>query len=185
MVKTESWGAAWHMLKHKLVLFLFILIAGCESRVSGLYSEGFPGTALWTVLPFVNFSQAEGVSIQVERMLVVQLASVGVEHPFMHQGISVDTPSRVEIAGRDLDDRGWANGRSAGFAVGGEIGDWFIDRDGYAQVSLSIYVTDASSGKTLWSMSSSKEGVAGEGIYEVCRALLVDILQYMPVNRSQ
>ena len=75
--------------------------------------------------------------------------------------------------------------RGRDFAVGGEIQDWFIDEGGHPQVSLSLHVNDARSGKTLWSVSGSSEGLAGESIHDVCRALITDLLQSLPVNRRQ
>ena len=107
------------MHKHKQMpiwLLCLTLLAGCQSSVSSLYSDGFPGTASWSILPFVNFSQAEGVSPQVERMVAVLLPSAGVDNPKLYQGSApVSMYNRTAEAERLQDGRSWADTQGAGF----------------------------------------------------------------------
>ncbi|WP_263081380.1 hypothetical protein [Endozoicomonas sp. Mp262] len=170
---------------HTLLAFL-ILLTGCQGSVSGLYRDGFPGTASWSILPFINYSQAEGVGAQVERMLFVLLPSVGVDNPVLYpDSVASGSTEKLAKPGSLKRAKNWADVQGVGFAIGGEIQDWFIDRDGRPQVALTLYVTDARTGQGLWSVSGASEGMAGENIHKVCQNLIVDLLESMPVNRRQ
>ena len=167
-------------------LLILSLLTGCQGGLSSLYSGGFPGTASWSVLPMVNFTGAAGVSQQVERMLVVLLPSVGVDNPVLYPDMQSATASeKLAEVDRLIKSKSWAGSHGAGFAIGGQIQDWFIDNEGRAQVALNLYVTDARTGETLWSVNGASEGMAGESIHQVCRALMTDLLQSLPVNRRQ
>ncbi len=173
-------------IRNFYVVLIISLIAGCQGGLSSLYSGGFPGTASWSILPIVNFSQAEGVSPQIERTLVVLLPSIGIDNPVLYPDMPVSTSSdRLAEAERLGNSKDWASTQGAGFAIGGQVQDWFIDSDGRAQVALSLYVTDARTGETLWSVSGASEGMAGESIHQVSRALITDLLQSLPVMRRQ
>ncbi|MDD7805870.1 MAG: hypothetical protein PUP46_10015 [Endozoicomonas sp. (ex Botrylloides leachii)] len=179
------------MHRHKQTpfwLFVFFLLSGCQSGISDLYSEGFPSTASWRILPFINLSAAAGVGPRVERMVAVLLPSVGIKYAELYQDQGA---SPIEITGEPAEvgtdiliGHGIGYSVSAGFAIGGKIEDWFIDGDGHAHVSLGLYVNDVGSGATLWDVSGSHQGMAGESIYDVSRSLITALLKQLPVNRG-
>lgn len=145
------------------VLVLLILMAGCQG-VSGLYREGFPGTAHWQVLPFINYSQAGNISAQLERMLVVLLPAAGIDRPV-----------------RYMDTAATGNG----LAIGGAIQEWLIDRDGQPRVALELYISDARTGDRLWHISGARVGLPGESLYTLAQNLISELLGAIPVNRRQ
>ena len=172
-----------------IVYWLFgCFLTACQSNLSGLYSEGLPNTASWKILPFINLTQSEGVGPRVERMLAVMLPSMGVMAPELYRDQGTHP---IEIIGKPADSYSHSlkpiddvQTQPLGFALGGEIEDWFIDEYGCPHVSLSLYVNDVSSGIRLWNDSGFKKGEAGESIYDVSRDLLAGLLTSMPVNRG-
>lgn len=180
------------MLRHRQIppyFLVFFLLSGCQSNLSNLYTQGFPSTALWSILPFVNLSPATGVGPNVERMVAVLLPSIGITHPelYIAQGSHpidiMGKPAEAAMrSGVSTKAKGWS--QSVGFAIGGEINDWFIDADGHAHVFLNIYVNDAGSGTRLWSANGSIEGMAGENIYDVSRDLIAELLKDLPINKG-
>ncbi len=167
------------------LLAVVLLLSGCQFGLSGLYKDGFPGTATWTVLPVLNFSQKEGVNADVERMITVLLPSVGIENPRLFHDVSLPTNSRTADAARLKKGEGWAQVQGAGLAVGGEVHQWEVNSSGRGQVTLGMHVNDGLSGKTLWSVNGSGTGLPGESNHEIARRLIVDLLQSLPVQRRQ
>ncbi|WP_330924559.1 hypothetical protein [Candidatus Sororendozoicomonas aggregata] len=175
----------YRMVLPHLLLIAGLLLSGCQFGLSGLYKDGFPGTATWTVLPVLNFSQKEGVNVDVERMITVLLPSVGVENPQLFHGASTQTHSRVADAARLRSGEDWAHVQGAGLAIGGEVQQWQVNSSGHGEVALSLHVNDGLSGKTLWSISGSSTGLPGENNHEIARRLILDLLQSLPVQKRQ
>lgn len=176
------------------VLFT-LLLSGCQgggfsnlfpgSGLSGLYKEGLPGTADWAVLPFVSHVGIQGeVPVQLERMLMVQLPSVGVTTPRLYPESEVTTASStLADAHRRQNARQWAYQEGVNFTIMGEIMDWRFEEDGRFLMALKLEVIDMRSGQSLWNISGRGEGLPGQDAYEVGRNLLADLLTSLPISR--
>jgi len=162
-------------------LFALILLTGCQSNVHNLYSEGFPGTASWYITPFANFSTDKHAGPLVERVLVSQLRSAGVENPIMYRNADFSTLSKVEADNR----HDFRQYKGTGFTVGGKIHSWTTDEQGHPLIFLSLYVRDSRSGKKLWSIRGFRKGEANEPDYKLCEDLIAELLSSLRVNRKQ
>lgn len=177
------------MLKHNLLgLLVLFLLAGCQTfnnmRSPNLYEEGVPGTANWAVLPFVNYTESDSITIQVERMLMVMLPSSGIDEPQLYPEFMVTTANNtLTDAHKVRNGRQWAAQNNISFAFSGEVNEWMFDDEGKPRVALSLMVTDVRSGKMLWSISGVSEGRQGDDLFVVSRGLISDLLQSLPVNR--
>ncbi|WP_062260078.1 hypothetical protein [Endozoicomonas arenosclerae] len=180
-----------------LVLSALLALTGCQytgfnesgglggsAASSGLYREGLPGTANWAVLPFVNYSEATSVTTQVERILMVQLPSRGIEGARLYPESEVTTASKsLEGAHRYQNGKQWAMQNDISFAVAGEIFEWFYDDSGRPQVSMALAVVDIRNGEVIWNVNGSSEGLQGDDLFDISRALMSDLLQSLPINR--
>ncbi|KEQ16646.1 hypothetical protein [Endozoicomonas numazuensis] len=180
-----------------LVLTLLLVLTGCQytgfndagglggtAASSGLYREGLPGTANWAVLPFVNYSEATSVTTQVERILMVQLPSRGIENVRLYPESEVTTASKsLEGAHRYKNGKQWAMQNDISFAVAGEIFEWYYDDSGRPQVSMGMAVIDIRNGEVIWSVNGSSEGLQGDDLFDISRGLMSDLLQSLPINR--
>ncbi len=187
-----------------LSIFAILLLSGCQqfgidsignigknsqgslsgkAASAGLYREGLPGTAGWGVLPFINRSEATGVTIQVERILMVQLPSKGVTQARLYPESEVTTASqRLADAHRLQNGKQWARLNEISFSITGEIDQWFYNDAGKPVVTLSITVTDIRNGEVIWSTRGTGEGKQGDDLFDACRTLLSDLLDSLPVN---
>ena len=165
-----------------------ILLTGCQSLgISSLYKEGIPGTARWAVLPFVNHTEAEGgVTIQLERVMMVLLPSAGVLYPRLYPESQVTTASQpLAEAHRLQNGKQWAAQNDVSFAISGKVLDWRYDEEGRGHVAVDLTVTDARTDQQLWTASGSGEGLPGEELYDVSRQLFADLLATLPINRQK
>ena len=165
-----------------------VLLTACKtSGTPYLYEEGLPGTASWAVLPFVNHTEAKGeMTIQLERILMVNLPSAGVVEPQLYPESVVTTASdNLADAHRLQNGKQWAYQTGMSFAITGEIYDWGLSGDGRALVSVNLEVVDARTNEQLWAVSGSGEGLPGEDNYDVSRKLLSDLLSSLPINRPR
>ncbi|MRI33321.1 hypothetical protein EOPP23_10030 [Endozoicomonas sp. OPT23] len=154
-----------------------------KAASAGLYKEGLPGTASWGVLPFINNSEATGVTIQVERILMVQLPSKGVTQARLYPESEVTTASkRLADAHRLQNGKQWARLNEVSFSISGEIDQWFYNDAGKPVVTLSVAVTDVRNGEVIWSTRGTGEGKQGDDLFDACRTLLADLLDSLPVN---
>ncbi|OED41491.1 hypothetical protein ACH42_13740 [Endozoicomonas sp. (ex Bugula neritina AB1)] len=164
------------------------LLSACQtSGPSSLYAEGLPGTARWAVLPFVNHSQVEGeMTIQLERIMMVNLPSAGVVEPKLYPETVVTTASEVLADAHRLQNgKQWAYQTGMSFAITGEVYDWSLSDDGHALVSVNLEVVDIRTDKQLWAVSGTGEGLPGESNYDVSRKLFSELLSSLPINRPQ
>ena len=171
-----------------LFCLTLVLLTGCQSlRTSNLYKEGIPGTARWAVLPFVNHTEAEGgVTIQLERVMMVLLPSVGVIYPRLYPESQVTTASQsLAEAHRLQNGKQWAAQNDVSFAISGKVLDWRYDEEGRGHVAIDLTVTDARTDQQLWTASGSGEGLPGEELYDVSRQLFADLLATLPINRQK
>lgn len=174
------------MLKHNVfaLLVLFFVVGCSTSGVPNLYREGLPGTASWAVLPFVNYTELDNVSIQVERILMVMLPSNGVEEPQLYPEFMVTSANNtLADAHKVQSGRQWASQNGISFAFSGTVNEWAFDDQGRPYVALSLTVTDIRNNETLWSISGASEGLPGDDLYAVGRGLINDLLRSLPVNR--
>lgn len=174
------------MLKHNLfALLVALFLVGCQATgAPNLYREGLPGTANWAVLPFVNYTESETVTTQVERILMVMLPSSGIEEPQLYPEFMVTSASNtLADAHRVQNGRQWAAQNHISFAFSGEVNEWMYDDEGRPRVALNLIVTDVRSGEMLWSISGASEGVQGDDLYTLSRGLIADLLRSLPINR--
>ena len=165
-----------------------VLLTGCQSLSSSrLYKEGIPGTARWAVLPFVNHSEAEGgITIQLERVMMVLLPSAGVLYPRLYPESQVTTASQsLAEAHRLQNGKQWAAQNDLSFAISGKVLEWRYDEEGRGHVAVDLMVTDARTDQQLWSASGSGEGLPGEELFDVSRQLFTDLLATLPINRQK
>ena len=172
-----------------LLLLVSCLFSGCKSaRVSdSLYKEGLPGTAPWAVLPFISFSGIKaGVSIQLERILMVHLPAIGIVEPHLYPEEEVtphgdSTPQATRLKKAEE----WAHISGLSFAVAGEVTEWAIAEDGVPSVSISLVVSDVRTSEILWSNSGTVQGEAWDDPYDTSRTLFIDLLQTLPINNPR
>ena len=165
-----------------------VLLTGCQSLgMSNLYKEGIPGTARWAVLPFVNHTEAEGgITIQLERVMMVLLPSAGVLYPRLYPESQVTTASQsLAEAHRLQNGKQWAAQNDVSFAISGKVLDWRYDEEGRGHLAVDLIVTDARTDQQLWTASGSGEGLPGEELYDVSRQLFADLLATLPINRQK
>ena len=180
------------MLKPKMVskhsvfaLLVLFFLAGCQSSSApSLYREGLPGTANWAVLPFVNYTESDNVSVQVERILMVLLPSNGIDEAELYPEFVVTSANNVLTDAHKIQSgRQWASQNGISFAFTGTVNEWMFDDEGRPHVALSLTVTDVRSDETLWSISGASEGLPGDDLFAVSRGLINDLLRSLPVNR--
>ncbi|WP_252177684.1 hypothetical protein [Endozoicomonas sp. 4G] len=157
---------------------------GGTAASSGLYLEGLPGTANWAVLPFVNHSKASNVTTQVERILMVNLPSQGIEEARLYPESEVTTASKsLASAHRYQNGKQWALQNDISFAIAGEIFEWYYDDTGRPKVAMGLTVIDIRSGEVIWDTNGASEGQQGDDVYDISRSLISDLLQSLPINR--
>ncbi len=182
--KPTTWIRSW------TVVITAVLLSACQSQsrtVSSLYQEGFPGTARWAVLPFVNHTQAtDEMTIQLERILMVQLPSAGVEEPSLYPESEVTSASE-NLAGAHRLQKGrmWAFESGISFAITGAVNNWGRDKEGRARVAVDLEVVDIRTSQQLWTINGSGEGLPGEDSYSVSRKLFSDLLSSLPINQPE
>ena len=154
-----------------------------KAASAGLYKEGLPGTAAWAVLPFVNRSEATGITIQAERIVMVQLPSKGVSQARLYPESEVTTASpKLAEAHRLQNGKQWARLNDLSFAITGEIDQWFYNDAGKPVVTMSITVSDVRNNEIIWSTRGTGEGRQGDDLFDACRTLVSDLLNALPVN---
>lgn len=180
-----------------LMLTAMLVLTGCQSgglnisgglggtaATSGLYREGLPGTADWAVLPFVNHSKATSITTQVERILMVNLPSRGIEEARLYPESEVTTASKsLQAAHRYQNGMQWAKQNDISFALAGEIFEWYYDDSGRPHVSMGLTVIDIRSGEVIWDVNGASEGLQGDDLFDISRGLISDLLQSLPINR--
>ncbi|WP_067515765.1 hypothetical protein [Endozoicomonas ascidiicola] len=168
-----------------LIAFLSVFITGCQTSstaLSGLYKEGLPGTAQWSVLPFVSHTNVpEGANIQLERMLVVQLPSYGIKNPEIYTPPESDTLAPLDYASASQ----WNRENNISFSINGEILEWETDPEGHFSIMMNLRVVDVATGITVWDMNGFGKGRKGEDYYDVSRKLLVDLVKGIPVEKQR
>ncbi len=176
----------WFQPKPLLIILLLGILAGCQGSVSSLYREGLPSTANWAVLPFIDYTEAQGVSVQVERIMMVQLPAAGVLEPRLYpESVVTNASDTLAEAHRLQNGKQWATQHGIGFGLAGEILEWRYDDEGRAIVAVNLEVIDVRTDEQLWSVSGSSEGLPGQDLYDVCRTLFQDLLTSLPVNRQR
>ena len=190
------------MARLLILILSFTVLAGCQtsrfdfntanpisglggSAVStGLYREGLPGTASWAVLPFANNTEAKNVTMQVERILMVQLPSKGVESARLYPEAQLTTASDTLSGAHKIQSgKQWAKQNGISFGIAGEIHEWDYDDTGRPKVALNLVVVDVRTGEVIWNSDGSSEGRQGESLYDISRVLMSDLLQSLPINR--
>ncbi|WP_422139428.1 hypothetical protein [Endozoicomonas sp. ALC020] len=180
-----------------LILTAVLALTGCQytgfnnsgglggtAASSGLYREGLPGTANWAVLPFINHSEASSITTQVERILMVNLPSRGIEEARLYPESEVTTASKsLEAAHRYQNGKQWAMQNDISFAIAGEIFEWYYDDSGRPNVSMGLTVIDIRSGEVIWDINGASEGLQGDDLFDISRGLISDLLQSLPINR--
>lgn len=176
------------MTRFWAVAVVAALLTACQtSGPTSLYQEGLPGTARWAVLPFVNHTEEKGeMTIQLERIMMVNLPSAGVVEPKLYPETVVTTASEnLADAHRLQNGKQWAYQTGMSFAITGEVYDWRLSEDGKALVSVNLEVVDIRTNEQLWAVSGTGEGLPGEDNYDVSRKLFSDLLSSLPINRPQ
>ena len=176
------------LMRFWVIAISTVLLTACQtSGTSYLYEEGLPGTARWTVLPFVNHSESRvEMTVQLERIMMVNLPSVGVIEPQLYPETVVTTASEnLADAHRLQNGKQWAYQSGMSFAITGEVYDWGLSSDGHAIVSVNLEVMDVRTNEKLWAVSGSGKGLPGEDNYDVSRKLVSSLLSSLPVNRPR
>lgn len=175
-----------------LLGLLSVTLTGCQNFSSDLfpdlYQEEFPESTGWAVLPFISQIgvPAEDL-VQLERILLVQLPSVGIKEPKIFRAPDFSSAPPDYLADIIDVERGrvWAITEQIDYSISGEIFEWQYDEQNRFSTILSLKVMDVSTNKVVWSIDGMGEGRTGESAYDVCRKLLVDLLSAMPVHSAQ
>lgn len=173
-----------------LLGLLSAALTGCQTRNSifpNLDQEGLHSGANWAVLPFISHTNIpEDASTQLERIIMVQLPSIGINKPTIYRAPETNTTLdylsdiyEVERA------RLWAINNHISHSISGEILEWKYDEQNRFSTMLSLKVTDIASGEVVWDINGLGEGRPGESAYEVSRKLIVDLLAAMPVQEAK
>ena len=176
------------MTRFWLVILTTLLVTACQTNgTPDLYREGLPGTASWAVLPFVNHTEAKGdMTIQLERIMMVKLPSIGVVEPSLYPESVVTTASdNLADAHRLQNAKQWAYQTGISFAIIGEVNSWGLSEDGNAIVSVNLEVIDTRTSEELWAVTGAGEGISGEDRYDVSRKLFSNLLSSLPINRPR
>ncbi|MFK0569735.1 hypothetical protein [Endozoicomonas sp.] len=173
-----------------LLGLLSITLAGCQGyadKLTSLYQEERLEGTNWAVLPFISHTNTpDEVTVQLDRILLVQLPSAGVKKPTAYKKPETNSaPDYLadiyELERAQL----WARSQRINHSISGEILEWQYDEMNRFSTMLSLKVVDISSGEMVWSINGLGEGSPGESAYDVSRKLIVDLLAAMPVHKPQ
>ena len=170
-----------------ILSLLSILLTGCQvnaSKIAKQYQNGIPRDSHLAMLPFISHTGVpKEETVQLKRILLVQLASVGIKNTTVYKKPETNpAPSYLadiyELERAQL----WAKSKSINIAISGEILEWQYDEQNRFSTALQLKVTDIASGEDIWSISGMGEGRPGEAAYDVSRKLIADLVAAMPLQ---
>ncbi|WP_257296093.1 hypothetical protein [Endozoicomonas sp. YOMI1] len=170
-----------------IVSFLVVTLAGCQTNgkmFPEFNQEKLTKDNNWTVLPFISHTgvPAEDL-IQLERILLVQLPSKGIENPKIYQAPKTfSVPDYLSELYQVEQARLWAISQHIKYSISAEILEWQYDEQNRFSTTLSLKVNNVSSGDLVWSINGLGEGRPGEAAYDVSRKLIADLVASMPLQ---
>ncbi|USE36881.1 hypothetical protein [Endozoicomonas sp. SCSIO W0465] len=166
---------------------LSMTLTGCQltaSKIDKQYQDGIPRSSGLAILPFISHTRIpDEETIQLKRILLVQLASAGITNTTVFKQPETNpAPSYLadiyELERAQL----WAKSNNINLSMSGEILEWQYDEHNRFSTVLQLKVTDIASGETIWSINGLGEGRPDEAAYEVSRKLIADLVAAMPLQ---
>ncbi len=177
---------------YKLSSFLLALMAlslsACSSIESSSTSNPLPATSSWALLPMVNNTGEPQAGLRAEAIAESLLRIRGI-NSIKHYPANMNPDSVFEPAQRERIDEAvsWARRERSRYGITGTVDEWHykVGVDGDPAVGVTLQVLDLQSGQVLWTAVGAKTGWGRESLSIVAQDLLEDLLDELPLAKSE
>lgn len=172
-----------------LILALMALsLSACSSIESSSSSNPLPAASSWALLPMVNNSGEPQAGLRAEAITESLLRIRGISS-IKHYPANMNPDSVFEPAQRERIDEAvsWARRERARYGITGTVDEWHykVGVDGDPAVGVTLQVLDLQSGQVLWTAVGAKTGWGRESLSIVAQDLLEDLLDELPLAKSE
>jgi len=172
-----------------LILALMALsLSACSSIESSSSGNPLPATSSWALLPMVNNTGEPQAGLRAEAIAESLLRIRGISS-IKHYPANMNPDSVFEPAQRERTDEAisWARRERSRYAITGTVDEWHykVGVDGDPAVGMTLQVLDLQSGQVLWTAVGAKTGWGRESLSIVAQDLLQDLLDELPLAKSE
>lgn len=160
------------------VLLATLLVNACSSVP---YSEGYPKSEAWALLPVVNHSEEANAS---------ELTLQALQQVLVDSGLEVDLAPVVDAEGSNnllssasllAQAKQWSHGQQIPLALSAVVEQWQVDEAGRGQLELSLQLLDGITGSSLWMSEAAATGQPGQTPEDLLPGLLAQLVAALPL----
>lgn len=176
-----------------IVLLAALLLNGCavygSNRINSTDAAPLDASAQWVLLPLSNYSQTPLAAERSEAILAALLRSRGVNTLAVYPESAVSEGQDSMLSFGDVRRRAgsnWAAGQTARYRIGGSVEEWRYKAglDGEPAIGITLIVTDADSGKVLWTGTGARSGWGREGVAMTAHLVIESLLDTLPLQNA-
>lgn len=160
------------------LLLASLWLAGCSSTP---YSEGYPTSVAWSLLPVINHSADAEAATLTQQALQAVLSEVGLNASLAPAAVAEGSNNLLSSASLLAQAKEWSAAQEIPLGLSAVVDQWQVDAEDRGQLGLTLKVLDTLTGQPLWTTEGQATGNPGQAPEELLPQLLTQLVGALPL----
>lgn len=161
-----------------LVLSFSLWLAACSSVP---YSDGYPKTAQWALMPVINHSSEPAAAELTQQALLQVLTQAGMQAQAVPSATAEGSNNLLSSASLLAQAKEWSASQGVPLALSAVVDQWRQTPEAGSELALTLHVLDGLSGERLWTTEGQVTGQPDQSPETLLPQLLPQLLAALPL----